>query len=61
MIGDAIALPLPETRRVRAAGNGFRGDVGSLFTSRAFIGYMLCMVLASQIIFAFAGGGPISW
>src|ERR1700742_2234272 len=54
----AIAFLLPETRRVRAAGNGFRGDVGSLFTSRAFIGYMLCQVLASQIIFAFAGGGP---
>jgi len=53
-----IALLLPETRRLRAAGNGFRGDVGSLFTSRAFIGYMLCQVLASQIIFAFAGGGP---
>jgi DHA1 family bicyclomycin/chloramphenicol resistance-like MFS transporter len=37
---------------------GFRGDVGSLFTSRAFIGYMLCQVLASQIIFVFAAGGP---
>ncbi len=36
----------------------FRGDVGSLITSRAFIGYMLCQVLASQIIFTFAGGGP---
>jgi DHA1 family bicyclomycin/chloramphenicol resistance-like MFS transporter len=54
----AVAFLLPETRRVRAAGNGFRGDVGSLFTSRAFIGYLLCQVLASQIIFAFAGGGP---
>ena len=54
----AIAFLLPETRRVRAAGNGFRGDVGSLFASRAFIGYLLCQVLASQIIFAFAGGGP---
>jgi MFS transporter, DHA1 family, multidrug resistance protein len=53
-----IALLLPETRHVRATGNGFRGDVGSLFTSRAFVGYMLCQVLASQIIFAFAGGGP---
>jgi MFS transporter, DHA1 family, multidrug resistance protein len=53
-----IALLLPETRRLRAAGNGFRGDVGSLLTSRAFIGYTLCQVLASQIIFAFAGGGP---
>ncbi len=53
-----IALALPETRRDRAAGSGFRGDVGSLITSRAFIGYMMCQVLASQIIFAFAGGGP---
>ena len=44
--------------RPRRGGGGFRGDVGSLFTSRAFIGYMLCQVLASQIIFAFAGGGP---
>jgi len=44
-------------RRAEGSG-GFRGDVGSLFTSRAFIGYVLCQVLASQIIFAFAGGGP---
>src|SRR6201995_824363 len=54
----AIAFLLPETRRIRAAGNGFRGDVGTLFTDRAFVGYLLCQVLASQIIFAFAGGGP---
>src|SRR5215475_2883753 len=54
----AIAFLLPETRRVRAAGNGFRGDVGTLFTDRAFLGYLLCQVLASQIIFAFAAGGP---
>lgn len=53
-----IALALPETRRVRLEGGGFRGDVGKLFRSRAFLGYMLCQVLASQIIFAFAGGGP---
>jgi DHA1 family bicyclomycin/chloramphenicol resistance-like MFS transporter len=53
-----IAFALPETRRDRAEGSGFRGDVGSLVKSRAFIGYMLCQVLASQIIFAFAGGGP---
>ena len=58
VIAVAIAIALPETRRTRAAGSGFRGDVGSLFTSRAFIGYMLCQVLASQIIFVFAGGGP---
>jgi DHA1 family bicyclomycin/chloramphenicol resistance-like MFS transporter len=54
----AIALALPETRRDRAEGSGFRGDVFGLFTSRAFVGFMLCQVLASQIIFAFAGGGP---
>jgi MFS transporter, DHA1 family, multidrug resistance protein len=54
----AIALTLPETRRARVVAGGFRGDVGSLLTSRAFIGYMLCQVLASQIIFTFAGGGP---
>ena len=53
-----IAIALPETRRDRAEGSGFRGDVGSLITSRAFIGYVLCQVLASQIIFTFAGGGP---
>jgi len=53
-----IALALPETRGVRAAAAGFRGDVGGLLRSRVFIGYMLCQVLASQIIFTFAGGGP---
>src|SRR6516225_2208957 len=26
--------------------------------ARAFVGYVLCQVLASQIIFTFAGGGP---
>jgi DHA1 family bicyclomycin/chloramphenicol resistance-like MFS transporter len=57
-IAVAIALVLPETRRDRAEAGGFRGDVGSLFKSRAFIGYMLCQVLASQIIFTFAGAGP---
>jgi DHA1 family bicyclomycin/chloramphenicol resistance-like MFS transporter len=57
-IAIAIALALPETRRERTEAGGFRGDVGSLFTSRAFIGYMLCQVLASQMLFAFAGGGP---
>jgi DHA1 family bicyclomycin/chloramphenicol resistance-like MFS transporter len=58
VIAVAIALALPETRRVRAEGSNFRGDVGYLITSRAFVGYMLCQVLASQIIFTFAGGGP---
>src|ERR1700726_1339917 len=53
VVAVAIALVLPETRRVRLASASFRRDVGGLLTSRAFIGYMLCQVLASQIIFAF--------
>jgi MFS transporter, DHA1 family, multidrug resistance protein len=53
-----IAFMLPETRRERAAGSSFRRDIGSLVRSRAFIGYVSCQVLASQIIFTFAGGGP---
>jgi MFS transporter, DHA1 family, multidrug resistance protein len=57
-IAVLIAVALPETRRDRAEGGNFRGDVGSLLTSRAFIGFVLCQVLASQIIFTFAGGGP---
>ena len=57
-IAVAIALALPETRRERTQAGGFRGDVKNLITSRAFLGFMLCQVLASQIIFAFAGGGP---
>jgi MFS transporter, DHA1 family, multidrug resistance protein len=58
LVAVSIALALPETRRDRTEVGGFRGDVGSLITSRAFIGYVLCQVLASQIIFVFAGGGP---
>jgi MFS transporter, DHA1 family, multidrug resistance protein len=58
VITVAIAVSLPETRRNRLEAGGFRGDVGSLLRSRAFIGYVLCQVLASQIIFTFAGGGP---
>src|SRR5438445_12438076 len=53
-----IAGALCETRRTRAAGSGFRGDVGILIRNRAFVGYVMCQVLASQIIFTFAGGGP---
>ncbi|MDU8357028.1 MFS transporter, partial [Pseudomonas syringae pv. actinidiae] len=53
-----IALALPETRRDRADSSSFRNDLGKLIRSRAFVGYLLCQVLASQIIFAFAGGGP---
>jgi DHA1 family bicyclomycin/chloramphenicol resistance-like MFS transporter len=58
LIAVAIAVALPETRRDRTEAGGFRGDVGNLLTSRAFIGYVLCQVLASQIIFTFAAGGP---
>src|SRR5947208_14989747 len=36
-----IAFALPETRRDRVVAGGFRGDVGSLIKSRAFIGYVL--------------------
>ena len=57
-VAVAIALALPETRRFSTGGGGFRGDVGHLFTSRAFIGYVLCQVLASQIVFTFAAAGP---
>src|SRR4029079_1797601 len=53
-----IAVALPETRRSRAAGSGFRGDVGILVKSPSVVGYVMCQVLASQIIFMFAGGGP---
>lgn len=55
-----IALALPETRRAidRTAANGFRADLRTLFTTRAFIGYVLCQVLASSLIFTFAGAGP---
>jgi len=58
VISVAIALALPETRRVRLASASFRAAVGSLLSSRAFIGYVLCQVLASQIVFTFAGAGP---
>src|SRR5882757_8485385 len=57
IIAVAIAIALPETRRDRLEAGGFRGDVGSLLKSRAFIGSVLCQVLASQIISTF-GGGP---
>jgi DHA1 family bicyclomycin/chloramphenicol resistance-like MFS transporter len=58
IVAVSIALALPETRRTRSTGGGFRRDVGMLITSRAFVGYVMCQVLASQIIFTFAGGGP---
>src|SRR5947207_13526667 len=37
-IAVLIAIALPETRRGRAEGGNFRGDVGSLLTSGAFTG-----------------------
>src|SRR3979409_2125903 len=58
IIAVAIALTLPETRRGRTEAGGFRGGGGRLVASRAFVGYLLCQVLASQIIFTFAGAGP---
>lgn len=58
IVAAGIAVALPETRRTRAVGSGFRGDVGVLIRNRAFVGYVMCQVLASQIIFTFAGGGP---
>jgi DHA1 family bicyclomycin/chloramphenicol resistance-like MFS transporter len=60
LITAAIAVALPETRRLemRNNGGGFRADVSNLIRSRAFVGYVLCQVLASSIIFTFAGGGP---
>lgn len=58
-VAVGIAIALPETHRNRAVGSGgFRNDVRTLIKSRAFIGYVMCQVLASQIIFTFAGGGP---
>jgi MFS transporter, DHA1 family, multidrug resistance protein len=56
----AIMLALPETRRIAAptSDSGFFKDVRALSTDRAFIGYVLCQMLASSIIFTFAGGGP---
>src|SRR5258705_611901 len=53
-----IAIALPETRRERGVSSSFRGDVGKLVRDRAFLGYVLCQVLASQIIFTFAGRAP---
>lgn len=55
-----VALALPETRRIddRKANGSFADGARSLLSSRAFIGYVLCQVLASSIIFTFAGAGP---
>ena len=55
-----VALALPETRRIddRKANGSFTDGARGLLSSRAFIGYVLCQVLASSIIFTFAGAGP---
>ena len=55
-----VALALPETRRIddRKANGSFADGARSLLSSHAFIGYVLCQVLASSIIFTFAGAGP---
>lgn len=55
-----IAMALPETRRVlkKSGDSGFVNDVRALSANRIFIGYVLCQMLASAIIFTFAGGGP---
>jgi DHA1 family bicyclomycin/chloramphenicol resistance-like MFS transporter len=60
LIAAAIAIALPETRRARDPDSaaGFLGDARSLLKSRVFNGYMLCQVLASALIFTFAGAGP---
>ncbi len=57
-VAVGVTLALPETRAARVAGASFRRDLVVLMQSRAFVGYALCQVLASQIIFVFAGGGP---
>jgi len=56
----AIAFLLPETRATGSRPGGFAAMSASLLSSRAFIGYMLCQVLASQIIFSFAGRRSLS-
>jgi DHA1 family bicyclomycin/chloramphenicol resistance-like MFS transporter len=60
IITIGIAILLPETRRVSegVSGSGFVSDLKVLSQSRTFIGYLLCYVIASWIIFTFAGGAP---
>jgi DHA1 family bicyclomycin/chloramphenicol resistance-like MFS transporter len=56
----ALIVALPETRPARLQGRdgGFFADVRALGRTPAFYGYVLCQMLASAIIFTFAGGGP---
>lgn len=60
IITAGIAMGLPETRPERGSADqsGFFKDVRALSKSRVFFGYVLCQMLASAIIFTFAGGGP---
>ena len=60
LITVSIALWLPETRQVvtKSSDSGFFNDVRALSANRVFIGYVLCQMLASAIIFTFAGAGP---
>ncbi len=60
LIVTGIAVALPETRRRTdaTAESGFLRDARILLSNRAFVGYVLCQVLASAIIFVFAGAGP---
>ncbi|MCB1414213.1 MAG: multidrug effflux MFS transporter [Xanthobacteraceae bacterium] len=54
-----VTVALPETRRrADATASGFSAGARGLLSSRAFVGYVLCQVLASSIIFTFAGAGP---
>ncbi len=60
LVTVGVALGLPETRRRRVFSDnaGFTKDVQALSANRIFISYTLCQMLASAIIFIFAGGGP---
>ncbi len=60
LVTTGVAFGLPETRRRRVFSDdaGFAKDVRALSSSRAFVSYALCQMLASAIIFIFAGGGP---
>jgi DHA1 family bicyclomycin/chloramphenicol resistance-like MFS transporter len=57
-VGIALGLPETRPRQTSADDSGFLKDVRALSASRIFIGYVLCQMLASAIIFTFAGGGP---
>jgi len=60
VIAVAIALALPETRRDAPKAAADLRRCRPLFTSRAIHRLRAVSGAASQIIFAFAGGGPIS-